>query len=523
MLNSLSPALCPTLVLQAAVWRQRLASRLSSGSRKRNRRPILCLFKRLAPLVALTSPSWAGAELPSIWSSTTAIENRVEGNVFRTAPAQKVSTDDAGLSLTGDEEDDCPNKLIRRSAATAKAHSRLLPLAPIADGVTSLELEVFAAANGGGYRTCDLCLATCIGLHPHDTDGAASASANTVTTLILNKAHTTFSDFVVTRTVAGRGALAIEVEDGYGKSLGSVADSTSRITIDTRWITKVVFRAHLSVSASDRGTCCNQSQQAAATIRILIEPTPKLAEANAATPKAPIPYVLGGHIETRFAQVGYVWINDGSSLCTGTLVGHRTVLTAAHCVEGFKGQKIEFLLSNSVQSKTLPDDKYLVTDFDYPQDPSVGPAFDALILADDLALLYLDRDVKDPQKRDALLNPIAVYAGTPSFPDVRSAALTFVGFGYSDIVPGPPPQLTESGSKRSVSMTIEADSRKTFRNKAPGQNTCKGDSGGPALLLRQNQEPVVIGVISAGDALCLEFGNNTRLDAYATWLKDKLK
>jgi secreted trypsin-like serine protease len=171
----------------------------------------------------------------------------------------------------------------------------------------------------------------------------------------------------------------------------------------------------------------------------------------------------------------------------------------------------------------LPDDKYTVTDFDYPQDPSAGPAFDSLILADDLALLYLDRDVKDPQKRDALLTPIPIYTGTPSFSDVRSAALTFIGFGYSDIVPGPIPKPTESGSKRSVSMIINADSRKTFRNKAPGQNTCQGDSGGPALLLKKNSDPIVVGVISAGDALCLDFGNNTRLDAYATWLKDKVK
>src|SRR5512135_434460 len=42
--------------------------------------------------------------------------------------------------------------------------------------------------------------------------------------------------------------------------------------------------------------------------------------------------VVNGKTDTGHAAVGLLKL--GSSLCTGTLIGSRTVLTAAHCVEG---------------------------------------------------------------------------------------------------------------------------------------------------------------------------------------------
>lgn len=453
----------------------------------------------------------------------TIVSNRVEGTVFRQPPLSKTGEDALELALAGNEEGNCERTLLRRSYAEAKASGRQRPMPAESNALAAIELNAAIKVRGGGYRTCQACFGICIGISPHSTDSSASASANAVTTIVFAPSTRGRIDLAFDFALIGDGVLQIQVEDELGRSLGKISDENRSIRLDARTTAKVVIRSQLATSGSDRGTCCEVAQHSMATVQMYARPLPEDTVISFVDAMDFVPYVIGGSLETRFPQIGYVWINNGASLCTGTLVGRRTVLTAAHCVEGFEGQSMEFRLANSVNANIRSDDKYRVQGFDFPKDPSSGPAFDALILADDLALLYLDRDVSDPGSRDRLLQPLAMHTGTPEFTDVRNRALTFVGFGFSDLTSGPTPRLTENGTKRSVSMRINAESRKTFRNRAPGQNTCRGDSGGPALLLTESGDPVIVGVISGGDQLCVDYGNNTRLDAYESWIRGKIR
>ena len=57
-----------------------------------------------------------------------------------------------------------------------------------------------------------------------------------------------------------------------------------------------------------------------------------------------------------------------------------------------------------------------------------------------------------------------------------------------------------------------------FSYREPGQNTCNGDSGGPAFADNGNGELLVAGVTSYGDFGCHDFGVDTRVDAYLDFL-----
>lgn len=56
-----------------------------------------------------------------------------------------------------------------------------------------------------------------------------------------------------------------------------------------------------------------------------------------------------------------------------------------------------------------------------------------------------------------------------------------------------------------------------------GANTCVGDSGGPALAKNAAGVTVVIGVTSWGDDGCTDFGVDTRVDAYPTFIGEALR
>jgi secreted trypsin-like serine protease len=105
---------------------------------------------------------------------------------------------------------------------------------------------------------------------------------------------------------------------------------------------------------------------------------------------------------------------------------------------------------------------------------------------------------------------------------LRSRQLHFVGFGYDTPDPNPKKEISlDIVQRRSLDMSISDAGSRVFKNQDQPQNTCLGDSGGPALRLGV-QPAQVVGVISAGDEKCRSYGNNTRVDFYGPWLRDKI-
>lgn len=187
-------------------------------------------------------------------------------------------------------------------------------------------------------------------------------------------------------------------------------------------------------------------------------------------------------------------LNIGSAYCTATLVGQKTVLTAAHCL--FPGNTHYFLTASAsykAQSVT--------------RHPNYDPNNTIFSLTGyDIGVVMLE---EAPGITPATLSTVAPTIGM---------SVTLIGFGRSQ------KGANDQGVKRIAYNTVakleNIDLMTYLGSGGSTGNLCDGDSGGPSLTDHGGKE-ILIGVHSLlkSTGTCGLDGSDTRVDLYKSWLE----
>ncbi|APR79683.1 Secreted trypsin-like serine protease [Minicystis rosea] len=215
--------------------------------------------------------------------------------------------------------------------------------------------------------------------------------------------------------------------------------------------------------------------------------------------------IIGGIADTFRTYV--VGVGDASgTFCTGTVISRRTVLTAGHCYSQNqpKGGITRVYFGNSVK---LADAPVSVNTAQVVR----MPGYNDNTLHNDLTLVQLAEDAPSqpvPLLRETLANT-SEWIG-PNF--------TFVGYGndgsshyetrrvvvFPILEVGPASDVGTDTGTGPIDETM-------FYFRVPKKNTCDGDSGGPAFVVRDGVERHA-GATSYGDGPCKVDGVDQRTD-----------
>lgn len=177
--------------------------------------------------------------------------------------------------------------------------------------------------------------------------------------------------------------------------------------------------------------------------------------------------------------------------CGGTLIDPDSVLTAAHCVDGFKPAPLRVAVGKTV----LSSDQGQVVRI---EKISIHPRYDG---ARDVAVLTLDSPVEG-------IEPVELAKPSDDSLEKPGRKLTTAGLGEAR--PQPPSQRAYPDRMREVDVPVVSDERaeKVYKKGyigplmvaagTKGKDSCQGDSGGP-LFARTADGHTQAGVVSYGD------------------------
>lgn len=233
-------------------------------------------------------------------------------------------------------------------------------------------------------------------------------------------------------------------------------------------------------------------------------------------PAARTDQIVGGVAEPSHWYVVMVGNQNGGS-CTGTLISKRTVITAGHCRNG------SFSLTRVFFDTGNPLTRTSVTATSSVRHPQYGGAQE-----NDLALVQLSQDAPVqpvPILRETMVTAAPWIGPKYTFVGFGDTNAQGAGFGTRRVVTFPinlvgPATVTHPGQKPPGSPSSIDASEWYYR--VSGKNTCFGDSGGPAFVVRNGVERHA-GATSYGDNACAYDGVQAKTDATTiAWIQQTI-
>jgi hypothetical protein len=217
-------------------------------------------------------------------------------------------------------------------------------------------------------------------------------------------------------------------------------------------------------------------------------------------------------------------IDQGHSFCTGTLIGTRTVITAAHCLQDFdpatRSKKpglifpkesnflIHFGNKVSRNNVVIPAAK-VIPHPDWSPADTLSPL--PLKAANDIGIIILSSD--------APTSHVPVDLASENL-KLNGLEAILAGFGVTKSR-----NNNDTGTLRWVSVKFSGDNARISRvqvNGGFGKGACAGDSGGPAYVKSGNQL-LLVGATSTGMEIagnCIGLQNNyTDARRYVSWIR----
>jgi hypothetical protein len=478
---------------------------------------------RLRSVLALLALAVSATSAPQAApTSRVGFASSAEAGAYNVAPKQSAGEKTAQANIVGDEKRTCSPEPAEKSFGAASSWA----VPNVNDQTTTVDVDLAAivSAKGGKYSRCNKCdgqFQLCTDPGP-EVQTAAEATASITATIVY-----TFPDDMRgastyrlrARVISGQGigkpeALKFIME--RTKVPGQIELARNSTTyLDLTPGEDLVITATLTASARIGRADETFKNELKAKVRIEMIDAPILEAA------AQQGYILNGVPTTGFQAVGLLarLEDDGTAKahCTGSVIGNRTILTAAHCVGDLAMRKLVddgrllFLPVNSIDAPATP---IVVKRFVFPNGELPGQfRFNQKAdksLEDDIAVLYTDMPI-GIQKLD-------LHAAPPPLSDIVTNAIpvTFVGFGLN---PSPTTTSRRTGIKREAAGPISNPDNRTFMVsvQGAGASTCRGDSGGPALI-KDATGYKILGVTSYGALNCTS-GRSMRADFYSTWIQ----
>jgi hypothetical protein len=215
------------------------------------------------------------------------------------------------------------------------------------------------------------------------------------------------------------------------------------------------------------------------------------------------PSIVNGQSDHGHPAVGVLYLK-GQAGCTATLIGKRTVLTAAHCVTGSTSAPYQLFANIGF---ALGPGRQLYSAASVAVHPGYGSQ------NADVAVVRLGQPI-------ASVTPMPVATTAPKVGE----AVILVGFGITadgaSSTFGTKRRATNSIGKLSATEMVFYGAPGGKGNICNGDskgNICNGDSGGPAFAVRGGRE-VLVGVHSWGEGACGIAEHDQRVDAYRGWI-----